>query len=269
MKTGVRRFPLVLAWRQRALLRAFVAREISSRYAGSIGGMLWALVHPLVLLALYALVFGAIFRVRFPELEQHPFVIFVAAGLWPWLAFQESVQRGAQAVLNNTALVKRVAFEHELVVYAAVLATFLVHAGGFALVLLVLALMGYGIHLAALPWTLLILVLLMLFSAACALVLCAIQVFVRDVDHLLTHLMSLLFFATPILYPISLVPPWLRTAMEFNPMVHFVEPLRSGLLFGDYAVSWGEGLLWAASLPLLWLAALFFRRLSPHFEDFL
>jgi lipopolysaccharide transport system permease protein len=97
-------------WPYRWLLLNFLSREIKSRYVGSVSGIFWALLHPLALLAVYAVVFTAIFKVKFPELEDHSFILFVAVGLWPWLCFQEGAQRGALAVQNGGGLIKKVAF---------------------------------------------------------------------------------------------------------------------------------------------------------------
>lgn len=256
-------------WRQRWLLLSFVTREVRSRYVGSLAGGAWVLVHPLVLLGIYALLFRSIFRVSFPELEQHPFVAFVAVGLWPWLMFQEGVQRGSQAIRANAALVRKVAFSHELLVVAAVGATFAVHLLGYALALLVLAGFGIGLSAAGLPLLAGLLLLLFCLTVAMALFLAALQVFVPDVEQFLGPVFALLFYATPILYPLSAVPEWLRTLMQLNPLLHFVEPIRQGLLFGGPSLHLETIAVWCAA-PLLLLPALwFFRQLSPFFEDFL
>ena len=129
-----------VAWRHRSLLAALVKRDFLNRYTGSVAGAAWALMHPLALLALYAVVFEAIFKVKVPNLSlDQPYVLFIAVVLWPWMAFQESLSRGTTAVQNHGALVKKVAFDHELLVYSAVLTSFIVNILGYALVLLVLA----------------------------------------------------------------------------------------------------------------------------------
>ena len=253
----------------RAIFSALLEREIRGRFVGSIGGWVWTLVHPLLLLAIYALIFRIIFRVQFPELDQHAFVSFVAVGLWPWLAFQEGVLRGTQAVQANAGLVKKVAFNHELLVYSSVAATFAIHLAGFAVVLVALALAGQDIVLwgvlAGLP------VLAVLFSFTCALaLLCgALQVFLRDVEQVLSPLLMVLFYATPVLYPLSLVPAWLGDAMQINPLVHFVETIRGLILYGSLRVQWVTVLTGVGVLAAFLVGRTVFRRLSPHFEDFL
>ncbi len=96
-----------------------LTREIRNRYVGSASGLFWLVLHPMILLGLYAVVFSFIFKVKLPGLETEGFVTFVAIGLWPWLAFQEAVQRGATALTGNAALIKKAAFPREMVVWAA------------------------------------------------------------------------------------------------------------------------------------------------------
>jgi len=262
--------PAAGGWRRyRWLFISLAERELKNRYAGSTGGLLWALVHPLLLLGIYALVFSLVFKVSIPELGERPFVIFVALGLWPWLAFQESVQRGLQSVVANAGLVKKVAFPHEVLVYAATSATFALHGGGCLLVLGCVAIVDGGLHLAGLPVMFAMWGVLFVLANALALLLAAVQVFVRDLDQFVPSLMMVLFYATPVLYPLSLLSSPLREAMSLNPLTHFIAPGRDTLLWGMAAWDWEITLLaWLIAPVLFWLARRVFLRLSPHFEDF-
>lgn len=255
-------------WQHRGLLRALALRDIQNRYAGSVAGALWALLNPIAMLGIYAVVFEYVFRVRVPNLAtDQPFVLFVALALWPWLAFQEAVTRGTLAVQNNASLVKKVAFPHELLVYSAVAASFAVHLCGFMVVLAVLRMLGFAIYFWAWPAVLLSLLALLVLASAVALLLGALQVFVRDVEQVLSQIMSVLFYATPILYPMSLVPNWLADVMQWNPLVHMLEGIRNALLH-TAVTPWGQlGLMVAAAVAVFYLARRFFLTLSPHFED--
>lgn len=252
--------------RYRTLLGNFYRRELRNRYVGSISGKFWALLHPLLLLGVYTFIFTMVFRP--PELTGKPFLLFVAIGLWPWLAFQEALLRGAVSIQAHAGLIKKVAFPHELIVYASVAATFSLHAMGYTLVMFVLWALGQpltasGAPLAAGLWV-------VLFVGACGftLFLSALQVFLKDTEHILNPVMQILFFLAPILYPLSLVPKDLRPWVEANPMSYVVTRLRDGLEAG---LPWPKStdllaLLLAAVIVLLGRA--FFRRLSPNFEDF-
>lgn len=261
-----RQFGLSL-YRQRWLLLQFIRRELGSRYAGSTAGALWAVAHPLLQLAIYALVFEGVFRVRLPPEQNYPYLLFVAVGLWPWLAFQEAVVRGTQAVVNNAALVKKIPFSHELLVVASVTSVFFIHLCGYLIVLALMSVLGYSMHWSGLPWVALIVVLLYLFSLALALALAALHVFVRDVEQILVHGLSLLFYVSPILYSGKMIPAWLSDIMKLNPLSHYFETIRMALLDGKTPAAAEIGLLIAFSVAALAAGVALFRRMSPHFED--
>ena len=269
MKVAVRavRRALQPMYHERWLLLQFFRREVSSRYAGSAAGALWAFVHPLLQLAIYAIVFAGVFRVRLPPDQNHAYLLFVAVALWPWLAFQESVLRGSQAVTNNAALVKKIPFSHELLVAAAVSATFSVQLLGYLIVLASLAAFGYVVYLSGVFWVIVLLPALFMLSLGIALALAALHVFVRDVEQVLAHGLSLMFYLSPVLYSSRMTPPWLASLMKLNPLSHYLEAIRAALLDG---VAPPPGQLLAMlgiSVAVLLAGWALFRRMSPHFED--
>lgn len=251
------------------LLFSFARREVLSRYAGSITGLAWSLLHPLAQLAIFAVVFTQIFRVGVPA--GYPgvsYLAFVAVALWPWIMFSEGLQRAMGSIAANAGLVRKVAFPHRMLVYSAVLACCVVHGVGFLAVLGVLAAMGEPIHLWRLPLAAILLVPYMLLAAGIGAALAALHILLRDVEHAVQVLLSIVFYASPILYPASLVPASLRGFVEANPLGWFSERMReilflgSGLVPGDAVAAIGCLAVFAAGL---WI----FQRLSPHFEDFL
>ena len=250
------------------LLSNFVSREIRSRYLGSVTGLLWALIQPLALLAIYAFVFSTIFQIRFPELGGHRFLSFLAVALWPWQMLSDGIQRGMASIQANAGLIRKVAFPREILVYANVISVWLIHLAGYAAVLLVLVFMGEAITPGGSFLALLSLLSLLFITTALALVLAALQVFLRDVEHVIGPLLMIVFYATPILYPVSLVPANLQWVFQLNPLAYLVGRLRDALLHSGQ-LAFGDAWLLIGAAMAFWAAVLFFRRLAVHFEDFL
>jgi ABC-type polysaccharide/polyol phosphate export permease len=255
--------------RQRWLFVTFFRRELSSRYSGTLGGGLWALGQPVMMLAIYSFVFRTVLKVGFPELGEHGFTAFVACALWPWMAFQEGIQRATQAVVGNAGLVKKVVFPHELLVLASVAATFAIHFLGFAVVLTALAAFGEPLHPGGLPIVALGWLVLFVLATGLALMTAALQVFLKDIDHLLGPVLMVMFYLTPILYPISQVPEAVRVPLAANPLVHVLEPIRAALLHGTAAGLPTLLVLASVAVGIFLAARQLFIRLSGSFEDFL
>jgi len=250
------------------LLINLITREIRARYIGSVTGLLWVVLHPLVLLAIYAFVFSIIFQISFSGLGDHRFISFVAVVLWPWQMLSESMQRSMGAIRANSALVQNAAFSREILVYANFGAVWIVHLAGYAVILVVLSLLGEHITWNGIPLMLIGLFTLALVTLALSLVLAAMQVFVKDMEHVFAPAMMILFYASPILYPLSLVPMNLRIWFELNPLTALFERLRAALLFAG-TPAWGDIAYLAGAMVALIAALLFFRRLAPYFEDYL
>ncbi len=248
------------------LFANFLRRELLTRYLGSITGLAWALIHPLALLAVYHFVFTTIFKAG--AFGRASFLLFVAVALWPWLAAQESMQRAAVSIAGYAGLIRKVAFPHELIVYASVAGTLVLQFVGYILVLTVLALFGEPVRFAGLLIVIPMWVVMGIGVTGIALALAALQVFVKDIEHLLMPVLMILMYLTPILYPLTLVPESMRPWVAANPFAWLVGRLRDALLEGKLAPQWSDAVAVAGALGLFFAGRGVFRRLSPHFEDF-
>ena len=253
--------------RNLALFVNFYRRELTTRYLGSATGLAWALLHPLALLAVYHFVFTTVFRTR--GFGDQSFLLYVAVALWPWLAAQEGLQRATVSLASYSGLIRKVAFPHELVIYASVAATLTLHFVGYVVVLIVLALFGEPVRFSGFLIGVPVWMVLAVATVGLALALSALQVFVRDVEHVLMPLLMILMYLTPILYPLSLVPPSLRPWVAANPFGWIVERLRASLLEGRMALYWQDGVAIVVAGLVFAAGCWVFRRLSPHFEDFI
>ncbi len=252
--------------RERALFANFFHRELITRYLGSITGLAWALLNPIALLAVYHFVFTSIFPAR--GFGGSSFLAFLAVALWPWLATQEAIQRGTTSLPGYAGLIRKVAFPHELVIYASVAATFALQFAGYVAILLILRAFGEPLHLEGLLVAIPLWVILAIGVTGIALALSALQVFIRDVEHVLTPVLMIFMYLTPILYPITAVPASMRPWLAANPFGWLVQRMRDALLDGHIGFALDDLVALLVALVLLAGGLWVFRRLSPHFEDF-
>jgi lipopolysaccharide transport system permease protein len=254
------------AARNRALFANFLRRDVTTRYLGSFTGLAWALIHPLALLAVYHFVFTTVFRAR--GVGDASFLAFVAVALWPWLAAQEALQRAAVSIGGYAGLIRKVAFPHELIVYASVAGTLILQFAGYLFVLVVLAVIGEPVKFAGLVLAVPLWFVMGVAIAGVSLLLAALQVFIRDVEHILMPVLMILMYLTPILYPLTLVPDRIRPWVAANPFGWLVGRMRDALLDGRLALQWSDAIALVIAAALFAAGRIVFRRLSPYFEDF-
>ncbi len=221
--------------RYRGLLATLAARELKARYRGSVLGFFWSLINPLLLLGVYSVVFGLIL-VPARAAGVTPYAVFLVTGLFPWVWVSTSLLEGASSLLTNAGLIRKAVFPAELLPMVSVW-TNLVH---FLLALPILALalaagraLGYpvaGWGALALPAVILVELPLV---AGLALGLSALTAHFKDVRDILANLLTLLFFATPIIYPLRAVPThWMHVAIRANPLTPFTLAYQQTLFAG-------------------------------------
>jgi len=249
------------------LLGEFTRRDFRGRYAGSVLGFLWSFVQPLWNLALFTFLFSTVMKIS-PGIGERTsnFAIFLFCGLLPWMAMQEGITRATTAVIDSAGLVKKMSFPSELLVFSVVAAALLHEAIAAGIFLLILGLSG-ELGIAGLPILLLAVPLQIALTVGLGLAAGAFHVFFRDTVQIIAMLMMGWFYLTPIVYPMSLVPPQLQPLLELNPMTVLVTLYREAFLGGQLpSLSFMMPLILSAALALgsgLW----FFNRLRPAFAD--
>jgi ABC-type polysaccharide/polyol phosphate export permease len=229
--------------RYRSLLATLTGRELKARYRGSLLGYVWSLANPLLLLAVYSFVFGFVFRPRFEGVDPYP--LFLVCGLFPWLWASSSLLEGSTSFIASGGLLRKAVFPLELLPMVPVISN-LVH---LLLALPVLAGALVVGRLGGAPiggWSALAMPLVMALQlpmlAGGALALSALNVHFKDVRDLVSNLLTLLFFLTPILFPLAAVPhPALWWLVRLNPFTPFTLGYQQTLLFGVFP----DAELWA------------------------
>ncbi len=251
----------------RAVFRELLRRELEERYRGSLLGVAWLLILPLLQLAVLAWVFGQLLPAR-AHGGDLPYAAFLALGLWPWNLFANAANRGVTALTDNAALIGKVAVPHALYVDARVAASLVLDLAGFVAVIATLLAFGVGLSPRGVPAALAGLAVVAVYAVAAARLLAVLQVFLRDIATLVGQLLVLGFFLTPVLYDRSLMPSGAARWLALNPLVAPVETVRAALSGG--VVDWPAlGLSLAVGVGLLLLANALFRRARSHLEDFL
>jgi lipopolysaccharide transport system permease protein len=261
---------LSIPWRQWRLVSRLAWREIEGRYRGARMGMLWPIVHPLILLALYTFVFGAIFQVKWsaPPGGHAEFATMVFAGLVVHGFFAECMARAPAIVLANPSYVKRVVFPLEVLAWVTVLAASF-HAALNFLVLLCFVAIGAG----TVPMTILLLPLvllpLLLLTLGATWLVAALGVYLRDIGQVMGLVVTVLLFLSPVFYPVSAVPLPYRELIAWNPLTPVIEMVRAVAIVGTTP----DWLVWAAVMLAGLVAAVagfhVFQRARPGFADVL
>ena len=254
---------------QAQLLWHFFQREFRSRYLGSMSGLLWAVVHPALQLAMYALVFEKIFKARIIGAEAHGFVAYIGVGFWAWTLFAESSARAVTSVVDSAALIGKVAVSPYLLVLASVSASAALHLVGYGAALTLLAATGTAIDPIGVLLAIPVLAMLLMWTLGFGLLVAAVQVFIRDLSQLLAQMLAFWFFLTPVLYSRAMLPEFAQRLMDLNPLTYYPERLRSLILDSSYAFGWNDLVALITALVMLGFGGLVFSRLRRHFEDFL
>ncbi len=252
-------------FRYRSLLLTLTARELKARYRGSALGYVWSLVNPILLLVVYAFVFGTIFQPRDPNVT--PYALFLATGVFPWLWVSTSWMEGTNTLLANSGLIRKASFPAEILPMVSVFAN-LVHFA-FALPVVVVGSLYFrqkGLEVGGWNGLMAPLVVLLQIPLVGGLTLsfAALNVHFKDVKDILSNLLTLLFFMTPILYTLNTLKgyPWVYRLVALNPMTPFTEAYQA-LLFEGRIPELSSWLIMLAVGLVVWLVgAWIFDRLS-------
>ncbi len=257
-------------FQNRHLIWKLAKNDFKKRYAGSYMGAVWAMIQPVVTVAMYYVVFEVIMGNPGRGTDAVPYVLFLTAGLVPWFFFTEALNNGTNALTEYNYLVKKVVFKISILPIIKIIAATFIHAF-FVLVLLIVAAF-YGFY----PTVYTIQIFyysacMFVFVLALCYTTCAIVVFFRDLSQIINIMLQIGMWATPILWDISKINSDWAVALKINPLVYIVNGYRSAIcerqwFFEDF---YSTMYFWIVTVVLFGIGALVFKRLKVHFADVL
>jgi lipopolysaccharide transport system permease protein len=256
-------WPLGELWEFRDLIYFLTKRELQIRYKQSYFGIAWAVLQPVALAFIFALIFGTVVKTPTDDL---PPAVFIVAGVVPWLFTGQALGMSANSLVLDSDLISKVYFPRLAIPIAKALSLVIDLAISFAVVIVVALL--YGVSIQSTIWLVPVFLLLCVVTTfALGSLLAAINVKYRDVQLVTPVLIQVLFFLTPVVYPASLITGDWKYVYAVNPLSTAIEGIRWSL-FGTPAPSWGVvGVSVASALVLLVLSMTYFTRTERYFAD--
>ncbi len=222
--------PFKLIYIHRRLLVNISYNEIRGRVAGSVLGLFWLVLYPLLLLSAYAFVYIYVFSIRFPIFTTYEYVALIFCGLIPFIAFADSLGNGVSAVTGNVNLIKNVIFPIELVPVKVVLVSQITQSIG--VILLIIA-AGFfkriSLFLLMLP---IIWVLQILFTIGVIWIISSLNVFLRDLQQVMNVIVLFLMLVSPIAYTPEMVPEGMRPLLKINPLFYIITGFQDSIMIG-------------------------------------
>lgn len=254
----------------RNLIKQLTRREFELKYKGSLLGVFWSFITPLLMLAVYTFVFTVVFNARW-GLEQSDnrfeFAMIIFSGLIMYNIFNETVSKSTTIILSNVNYVKKVIFPLDILPLTTLLSA-LINAGLNIIVLIL------GITIFVPGWefkgvfiSLIYLLPISLVSLGFAYIVASVGVYVRDLTYTIGVLLNILFYVTPIFYPISLVPEFMHPIMHLNPLTYLVEGFRAAVFSSELPNLLHFSLFTLAGYVFMLLGILLFRKLKRGFAD--
>lgn len=248
-------------YRYREMMYNLVRKDLRTRYKGSFLGFLWTFVNPLLQLVIYTIVFSTIMRVNVDK-----FYIYLFVALIPWIFFTTSLQGGATSIVSNKDLIKKVYFPRLIIPISVVNAAFMNMIFSMVIVFAALIISGIGVsrYVIVLP---VIMILEYLLALGLAFIFSALNVYFRDLEHILGIIIMGWFYLTPIVYTTDMIPEQYIGLFYLNPMTHIVRAYRDILYYKQMPqFNTLIGILgW--SIGFIVIGYILFQRLQKHFVE--
>lgn len=246
----------------REMIFSLVKRDLKGRYKGSALGFLWTFLNPLFQLAVYTMVFSIIMRMGIKD-----YYLFLFVALIPWIFFSTSLSGGASCIMTQQDMVKKIYFPREVLPISYVTSQFINMLLSFIVIFVVLIFAGYRLNLLAILCLPVVMVVEYILALGLTMIMCALTVYLRDLEYVLGIITMAWQFLTPIMYSMDYVPEKYRWVFSLNPMTYVIVAYRDILYYGK--VPELKNLLSAIVIGIIALVIgwLVFERLQKHFVE--
>ena len=252
--------------RYRGLIQSLVARELKARYRGSVLGFFWSFFNPLLLLLVYTFVFNNVLQARSPHAD--PYALFLFCGLLPWTWFATSLTESSGVLISGGNLIKKVLFPAEILPIVSVLANMVHFLLGLPILAAFLVYYQKPLQVSELVWFPAVLLVQLVLTLGLALILSALTVHFRDIRDILSNLLTVWFFVTPIIYPWQEAPDSIKRFLNLNPFMHLAVSYQEILFFdGPFGHLKWMLVLGAISILFFLLGYFIFDRLRDTFAE--
>lgn len=242
-------------------LKTNVKKDIRGKYKGSFLGVIWSFLNPLLSVLVYAIVFPYIMRIKVDN-----YLIYLITGIIPWTFFTSSVNMGMNSILYNSNIIKKVYFPRIILPISSVtscLVNFLISC-----VIILLFCLGSGIGISVyILWLPIVVIIQYIFQLGLAFILSAIEIYMRDIEHIVNFLISMLFYVTPILYTPDTFPEGLSWILKINPLTYLMNAYRDIFFYQKNPNFEGLGIVFFVSLVLFFISYVVFEKLQKGFAE--
>jgi len=261
-------FALIRAlWSYRAFVISSIRNEFVARFSRSRLGGLWMIIHPLTQVAIYALILSNVLAAKLPGIDnRYAYALYLMAGTLAWNLFAEIVNRCVTLFIDQGNLMKKMRFPRITLPAIVVGSSLLNNALLFFAILLIFALLGHAPHWAIL-WLVPLTLAVVALASGLGLILGVVNVFVRDIGQVVPIVLQLLFWLTPIVYPINVIPEELKSTIQFNPMYPIITAYHDVMVYGRTPQLNHLVVMASVALALMLLGLFMFRRATPEMAD--
>lgn len=253
---------------RRSIIVEMTKRDFKAVYLGSYLGMLWAFLVPIAM----TLIFWFVFQIGYnaQPVEKYPYILWLVCGMFPWFFFNDSVNNGANSIISNAFIVKKMVFSIGILPIIKILSALLIHVFFIFLIFIMFLAYGYTPDIYSLQVIYYLFASILLVLGVSWLT-APVLIFFRDLRPIITIVLQIGFYLTPIFWNLNVMPESYRTVISYNPVYYIVQGYRDCFI---HKIWFWEHLqasisFWIITLLTLVVGAVVFRRLRPHFADVL